>query len=997
MVQFQLVPGIVDIIVRDVGIQLHFDHRIRRNGFIRVSAVLEGVDGLFQQPAVQVEAHPGDLSVLFGPQQVPGPPDLQVPHGNLEAGPQFRKVPDGLEPFLGNFTEHPILFVQEIGIGQPGGPAHPSPHLVQLGQAEVFRPVDDDGVGQGHVQAVFDDGGAQEHVEVPLVEPQHHIFQFDLGHPSMGQTDGDPGDQFPEMSSDPAQPLDPVVDIVDPSAPADFPFQGFPDHPVIIFGHIGFHRQPVFRRGFDDAHVPSLHQGQVESTGNGGGGEGQHVDAGAALLDFFFLGHPEPLFLIDDQQAQVVEFHIRVQDPVGADKHVNLAFRHPFHDLPLLFGGPEPAEHLHPHPEGAHPLGKGQQVLLGQDGGGSQYCHLFAVHDGLEGGPDGHFGLAVAHVPAQEPFHGYGLFHVRLDLSNGLQLVRGFLKGEAVLEFFLPVGIRGKGMARGDLPLGVEPKQFRGQDGDGLLGFPGGFLPVLPAHVGQFGRRPLVAHVFVEEAHLFHRHMELVPAGVLELEVIPVDPVHFDGFHPHVPPDALDVMDHIIPGLDVGEIVQGRAFALGFGEPALLLGPEDVAFRQQQPFFIPEIEAVGQAAGKDLAPGFRYALELAGKGHGQTGSFQAFCQACGLVPCPHHDQGMDALVQPALQVFLEQVGVFIVGSHGPDLHMDTGSLGKIGMAQVADRQQMDFPGLLDHGFLVQELVGEFPIVSPAFFAFLKEGYRFIQYRQLVRRQVLEQGGADFLGWDRQGHDPHLGDGPDAPLGVQVEPFHGIDGIVEPFDPHRIFPVDGEHVQDIPPDRHLTQGIHLFRPFVAGLHQFFHHQGLFDLLPHRQFQVFPDQGFRLGQFLDGGFRGGEDDSRLLPDDHFQGRCPFRHHLFVPGIHLAVDQAGRIQFPHGQIRIEMGQFPALGPDALPVHRKDHQGLGRLDRFLEGAQKAGFHRACEAGQLQGTGGLLPEICPFPDIFLLLQQFRQCICHKILSLQEQGKRGVAGQHPSC
>ena len=279
---------------------------------------------------------------------------------------------------------------------------------------------------------------------------------------------------------------------------------------------------------------------------------------------------------------------------------------------------------------------------------------------------------------------------------------------------------------------------------------------------------------------------------------------------------------------------------------------------------------------------------------------------------------------------------------------------------------------------------------------LLDGYHAFGTSNALIKYGHTVGGTDFLVWDRQWHDPHLGDGPDAPLGVKVEPFHGIDGVVEPFDPHRIFPVDGEHVQDIPPDRHLTQGIHLFRPFVAGLHQFFHHQGLFDLLPHRQFQVFPDQGFRLGQFLDGGFRGGEDDSRLLPDDHFQGRCPFRHHLFVPGIHLAVDQAGRVQFPHGQVRIEMGQFPALGPDALPVHRKDHQGLGRLDRFLEGAQKAGFHRACEAGQLQGTGGLLPEICPFPDIFLLLQQFRQCICHKILSLQEQGKRGVAGQHPS-
>ena len=35
--------------------------------------------------------------------------------------------------------------------------------------------------------------------------------------------------------------------------------------------------------------------------------KGQHIDAGTALLDFFLLGHPEPLFLVDDQKSQILE------------------------------------------------------------------------------------------------------------------------------------------------------------------------------------------------------------------------------------------------------------------------------------------------------------------------------------------------------------------------------------------------------------------------------------------------------------------------------------------------------------------------------------------------------------------------------------------------------------------------------------------------------------------------------------------------------------------
>ena len=32
----------------------------------------------------------------------------------------------------------------------------------------------------------------------------------------------------------------------------------------------------------------------------------------------------------------------------------------------------------------------------------------------------GHLRLAVAHIAAQQPVHGYGLFHIRLDLPDGL-------------------------------------------------------------------------------------------------------------------------------------------------------------------------------------------------------------------------------------------------------------------------------------------------------------------------------------------------------------------------------------------------------------------------------------------------------------------------------------------------------------------------------------------------------------------------------------------------
>ena len=285
----------------------------------------------------------------------------------------------------------------------------------------------------------------------------------------------------------------------------------------------------------------------MQGPGDGRGGQGQHVNAGAPLLHFLLLGHPKALFLVDDEEPQGLEGDVRGQNPVGADDDVNLAGGQFLDDFPLLLGGPEAAEHFDIHAKGGHALGKGQQVLLGQDGGRGQDGYLHAVHHGLEGGPNGHLGFAVAHVAAQEPVHGNGLFHIGLDFRNGFQLVRGFLKGEAVLEFLLEGGIRGKGMARGDFPLGVQPQQLGGQDGNGLLGLGPGFLPVVPAHIGQLGRGALVADVFVQQAHLLYGYVELVALGVLELQVVPMDAVNDDGLHAHVAADALDVVDHVIP------------------------------------------------------------------------------------------------------------------------------------------------------------------------------------------------------------------------------------------------------------------------------------------------------------------------------------------------------------------------------------------------------------------------------------------------------------------
>ena len=139
----------------------------------------------------------------------------------------------------------------------------------------------------------------------------------------------------------------------------------------------------------------------MQRAGDRGSGQGQHIHAALEVFDLLLVAHPEALLLVDDQKAQVLKLHPGGQQLVGADDHIHPARLEPFQDLRLLLGGLEAGEEGHVYREAGKAGGDGIIVLLGQDGGGHQHGHLLAGEHRLKGGPQGHLGFAVAHVPAQ--------------------------------------------------------------------------------------------------------------------------------------------------------------------------------------------------------------------------------------------------------------------------------------------------------------------------------------------------------------------------------------------------------------------------------------------------------------------------------------------------------------------------------------------------------------------------------------------------------------------
>jgi hypothetical protein len=68
--------------------------------------------------------------------------------------------------------------------------------LIEFGEAETIGAVDEDGVGAGNVQAVFDDGGCDEDVGFVTDKFQHNGFELFFVHLAVCDDDARFGDEL---------------------------------------------------------------------------------------------------------------------------------------------------------------------------------------------------------------------------------------------------------------------------------------------------------------------------------------------------------------------------------------------------------------------------------------------------------------------------------------------------------------------------------------------------------------------------------------------------------------------------------------------------------------------------------------------------------------------------------------------------------------------------------------------------------------------------------
>ena len=196
---------------------------------------------------------------------------------------------------------------------------------MQVAEAKHVGIEDDDGVRVGHVEAVFDDGGADEYVEARFHEAQNQFLHFVAVHLAVARGDAGVWNESLQQAGHFAEVLDAVVDDVNLAAAAEFVGDGVAQALFVEADEVGVDRLAVGGRSGHDAQVPRRHQRELQGARYGRGRQRQGVDVGLEGFEFVFGVDSEFLFFVDDHQAKVLEFQVLAEDPVGSDEDVDFA------------------------------------------------------------------------------------------------------------------------------------------------------------------------------------------------------------------------------------------------------------------------------------------------------------------------------------------------------------------------------------------------------------------------------------------------------------------------------------------------------------------------------------------------------------------------------------------------------------------------------------------------------------------------------------------------
>lgn len=235
---------------RDVAFgDLRLDVQLDVNGDARRGRLpAHPLDGFFEKLAIKLVADRGDVAGLLRAEDVAGAANLQIPHGDAKSRAQIAVFLNRLQSFGGHARQRTVRAEQKIAIGAVLVTTDAAAKLMEIGESEVFRAVDEHGVGAGDIEARFNDRRADQNIRLAPDESRHDVFQLVPVHLPVADEDSRLGNQRANSIGNGLDRADPVMNEIDLPVAVHLPHNRLADEGVAPGVHAGGNAAAVHRR-----------------------------------------------------------------------------------------------------------------------------------------------------------------------------------------------------------------------------------------------------------------------------------------------------------------------------------------------------------------------------------------------------------------------------------------------------------------------------------------------------------------------------------------------------------------------------------------------------------------------------------------------------------------------------------------------------------------------------------------------------------------------------
>ena len=208
---------------------------------------------------------------------------------------------------------------------------------------------------------------------------------------------------------------------------------------------------------FRNIHVAKI--GQHQRARDRRGAQHQHVDRLALGGERQPLAHPKTMLLVDHRQRQRLEYHVVLDQRVGADQEIDLAGLEPRQQFAALLALFATGQDRDPQAGALGQRRDGLDVLARQNFGRRHQGGLLADFGDGGGGQQRHHGLAEAYIALQQPQHPHRLAEICRDRRGGLLLRRRQRIRQRVDDFLAQVAVAGIAVAGRTAQLRADQRQ----------------------------------------------------------------------------------------------------------------------------------------------------------------------------------------------------------------------------------------------------------------------------------------------------------------------------------------------------------------------------------------------------------------------------------------------------------------------------------------------------------------------------------------------------------